>query len=190
MQLLAFLRTQVRANRLANHRLHQAMALLGDAEMRALRTSFFPSLISTLDHLLWVDTYYIDCLHALPGARERALAWLPFERLPPLAAAQATSDQRLITLLDGIGVADLDRIVEMPRRDRIQREPFGNVVAHLVNHQVHHRGQVHAMLSGTDVVPPQLDEFLMSSEAHLRHADMAALGWAEADLFAAAPVPG
>lgn len=184
MQLLDFLRTQVRANRLANHRLHQAMAPLADAEMRALRTSFFPSLMSTLDHILWVDTYYIDCLHALHGARERALAWLPFERLPPLVAAQAASDQRLITLLDGCGAAELERIVEMPRRDHIQREPLGNVIAHLVNHQVHHRGQVHAMLAGTDVAPPQLDEFLMSSEGHLRRADMAALGWTEADLFA------
>jgi hypothetical protein len=51
------------------------------------------------------------------------------------------------------------------------------------NHQVHHRGQAHAMLAGTAVKPPQLDEFLMPSEAHLRHADVAALGWTEASLF-------
>jgi uncharacterized damage-inducible protein DinB len=57
------------------------------------------------------------------------------------------------------------------------------VVAHLLNHQVHHRGQAHAMLAGTAVAPPQLDEFLMSSEAHLRQADLAALGWTEDRLF-------
>ena len=56
-------------------------------------------------------------------------------------------------------------------------------VAHLLNHQVHHRGQAHAMLAGTDVKPPQLDEFLMPSDAPLRSADMAALGWREIDLF-------
>jgi uncharacterized damage-inducible protein DinB len=57
------------------------------------------------------------------------------------------------------------------------------VLAHLFMHQTHHRGQVHAMLSGTAVAPPQLDEFMMPSEAALRVADMAALGWSEARVY-------
>ena len=69
----------------------------------------------------------------------------------------------------------------------MQREPLAHVVAHLVNHQVHHRGQAHAMLAGTAVTPPQLDEFLMSSEDHLRQADLAALGWTESQLFPRPP---
>lgn len=183
MNLLSFLRTQVRANRLANHRLYTAMSVLTPEELLAPRTSFFPSLAATLDHILWVDVYYLDCLHGLPDARERALAWAPRTTLAALAADQAASDQRFIDLISAMGAAELDRIVEMPRRDHVQREPLGHVVAHLVNHQVHHRGQVHAMLAGTRVAPPQLDEFLMSSEGHLRQADMAALGWTEAQLF-------
>ena len=39
------------------------------------------------------------------------------------------------------------------------------------------------MLAGTSVAPPQLDEFLMPSEAHLRAEDVRALGWSEAALF-------
>ena len=183
MQLLNFLRTQVHANRLANHRLHTAMAALSPEALRAPRTSFFPSLVATLDHILWVDVYYLDCLHGLADARDRALAWVPRQALPTLAAEQAASDQRFTALLDAATDDDLDRIVLMPRRDHVQREPLGNVVAHLLNHQVHHRGQAHAMLAGTGVAPPQLDEFLMSSEAHLRQADLAALGWTEETLF-------
>ena len=183
MNLLSFLRTQVRANRLANHRLHAAWSVLSDAELQAPRTSFFPSLAATLDHILWVDGYYLDCLQGRPDARERALGWTPRRSGDALAAEQATSDERFIALLQACGDADLARVVEMPRRDHVQREPLANVVAHLLNHQVHHRGQVHAMLAGTAVAPPQLDEFLMSSEAHLRQADMAALGWREDQLF-------
>ncbi len=62
------------------------------------------------------------------------------------------------------------------------------MIAHLLNHQVHHRGQAHAMLAGTHVKPPQLDEFLMPSEAHLREADVKAVGWTEASLFGATQV--
>lgn len=47
MQALNLLRIQAHANRLANHRLQQAMALLSDTELQAPRTSFFPSLIAT-----------------------------------------------------------------------------------------------------------------------------------------------
>ncbi|MES2960433.1 MAG: damage-inducible protein DinB, partial [Pseudomonadota bacterium] len=53
------------------------------------------------------------------------------------------------------------------------------------NHQTHHRGQAHAMLAGTSIAPPQLDEFMLPSEAHLRTVDMAALGWREAHVYGA-----
>ena len=108
---------------------------------------------------------------------------MPRRTLAALTAEQAASDERFIARLDAATDADLARVVEMPRRDHVQREPLAHVVAHLVNHQVHHRGQAHAMLAGTTVAPPQLDEFLMSSEAHLRQADLAALGWTEHQLF-------
>ena len=41
------------------------------------------------------------------------------------------------------------------------RERIDAILAHLFQHQVHHRGQAHAMLAGTDVPPPQLDEFFL-----------------------------
>ena len=58
------------------------------------------------------------------------------------------------------------------------RERLDRVLAHLSMHQIHHRGQAHAMLSGTRVAPPQLDEFLLANDAPLRAADLAALGLA------------
>ena len=47
---------------------------------------------------------------------------------------------------------------------------------HLFQHQIHHRGQVHAMLAGTPVKPPQLDEFFMAEEAPLRESELRDLG--------------
>ena len=184
MELLDALRTQARANRLANRRLHEAMRTLSPAEYTATRTSFFPSLAATLQHILAVDRYY---LAALQGEADMEAQWRATPEcttLAELAPAQAAADARFIAHLDSLERAALDEVVAMDRGEgRIQRELRGHVVAHLLAHQVHHRGQVHAMLAGTSIAPPQLDEFLMPSEAHLRRDDMQALGWNEATLF-------
>ncbi len=185
MELLPFLRTQVHANRLANHRLHAAMRAVSDADYAAPRTSFFPSLKATLEHILAVDLYY---LAALNGERDMERQWREAPTsasVAGMAEAQARADRRFIDHAMVIDAPALDEIVELERGEgRIQRERRGNVIGHLLAHQVHHRGQAHAMLAGTDVKPPQLDEFLMPSEAHLRGADLRALGWTEATLFA------
>jgi uncharacterized damage-inducible protein DinB len=57
------------------------------------------------------------------------------------------------------------------------------VLGHLFQHQTHHRGQVHAMLAGTSVKPPQLDEFIVADDGRFRGDELAALGWSEEDLM-------
>lgn len=65
-------------------------------------------------------------------------------------------------------------------RETPQHDSRLRMLSHLFEHQIHHRGQVHAMLSETRVAPPQLDEFFCAGEAGLRAADFAELGWTEA----------
>lgn len=187
MELLPYLRTQARANRLANHRLHAAMAALSREAFHAPRNSFFPSLAKTLDHILLVDIYYLAALHGEADMRAQCDRLRACDTLPELAAAQARADERFIALVDALSPAQLDEVIALDRLDHVQRERRGHVIAHLLNHQVHHRGQAHAMLAGTAAAPPQLDEFLMPSEAHLRREDMAALDWNESQLFALQP---
>jgi uncharacterized damage-inducible protein DinB len=175
-------RQLARNNHLANRRLQIAIAALQPAEWHAQRTSFFPSLCATLNHIYCVDLFYID---AMQGGTLGLAAFdedIPHPDAMILAAAQTALDQSLLTLVLALAPSDLSRPVHIHRGARIQTETLADTLMHVFLHDQHHRGQAHAMLSGTSTPPPQLDEFFMSDEARFRTADLAALGWTEADL--------
>ena len=145
----------------------------------APRAGFFPSLRATLNHILIVDLFYVDAMEGGtlgPAARTDPE---PCDTAMALRNAQREVDRRLIAVVERLGMADLDRIVDIHRGERIQRERLDRLLLHLFQHQIHHRGQAHAMLSATGVAPPQLDEFFSAGEAPLRAAEFAELGWTE-----------
>ena len=185
MDLASSLRIQAHANHLANRRLLGAIALLPEAEFAAPRIGFFPSIALTLNHILAVDEYYIGALHGDTDLEAKYKSFVPARSIAELLPRQTASDQRLIHWCERLDAPGCGRIVEMDRGSHVQRDRAGHVLAHLFMHQTHHRGQVHAMLAGTPVKPPQLDEFLMPSDAKFRVADMAALGWDEAAIYGA-----
>ena len=184
MDLPQSYRIQAHANRLANRRLHTALAILTHPEFHAPRVGFFPSLVATLNHILAVDLYYVGALHGDANLAAHYGSFVPAEDISALAERQRSSDERLIAFCDRLDAAGCDATVAMDRGGgRVQRDLAGHVLAHLLMHQTHHRGQAHAMLSGTTIPPPQLDEFLMPSDAQFRSADMAALRWDEAAVY-------
>ena len=178
--------TEAYQNAWANHRLLRACGELTQAEFAARRTSFFPSIKATLNHILTVDWYYLETLersraglppHENPGRHYEPEE--PFDDCASLARAQAEADRRLIAYCVSIDDARLDDAVLIPRRIGLVRERVRRLLAHMFEHQIHHRGQAHAMLAGTRVKPPQLDEFFCTEEAHLRARDFAELGFTE-----------
>ena len=168
----------------ANHRLLSACERLSQVDFVAPRIGFFPSLRATLNHILIVDRFYVD---AMEGGTLGPAAWAelePCETAILLRNAQREADRRLIAVVERLGVSELNRVVDIHRGDRIQRERIDRLLLHLFQHQIHHRGQAHAMLSATEVRPPQLDEFFSAGEAPLRATEFAELGWAEDSVWA------
>lgn len=164
-------------NAWSSFRLYRALSRLTKEAFDAKRTSFFPSLPWTLNHILTVDWFYIDGLIA--GGRGQACfaVEIPFPELGDLDREQRASDMRLVAYVRGLeDDAQLDREVQLDRGDHVQLDTARNVLLHLFQHQIHHRGQAHAMLAGTDVAPPQLDEFFMRDELPLRKAELELLG--------------
>jgi uncharacterized damage-inducible protein DinB len=100
-----------------------------------------------------------------------------------LLPEQAAIDRRLVTFCDTLTDASLAAETRIHRHDRVQVDRTDRVLLHLFEHQIHHRGQAHAMLAGTDVKPPQLDEFFMTDESPLRADEFEALGWTEVGVW-------
>lgn len=149
----------------------------------SLRVSVFPTLRATLNHIYIVDRFYID---ALQGGTLGLAAFAkeePFTAMGNIRLAQAELDEVLIALVDGLDADGLAATINIHRGARIQQDRCDDVLSHLFQHQTHHRGQVHAMLSGTTIKPPQLDEFIVGDDAKARKEEMDALGWAENDLM-------
>jgi uncharacterized damage-inducible protein DinB len=163
----------------ANHRLLTACGNLSQDEFAARRTGYFPSLRRTLNHILVIDWFYVD---AMGGGRLGPDAWAdeePCLTVASLHEAQAAVDRRLIAVVEGLDEAGLSKIVSVDRRSHVQHERMGRLLLHLFQHQTHHRGQAHAMLSSTSVKPPQLDEFFSEGEAPLRAGEFSVLGFSE-----------
>ncbi|OLO02756.1 MULTISPECIES: DinB family protein [Salinicola] len=181
--MIEYFRHQAYCNLWSNHRLLEACARLSEDAFHARRCSFFPSIHATLNHILIVDAYYIDALEGGTLGQRAFYDELPYSRVDTLWPAQEALDRRLIAICHALDDASLAADITLARTERQQREPAHRVLAHLFVHQTHHRGQVHAMLSETDVAPPQLDEFFMLDEAPLRREEFAALGISEAQVW-------
>ena len=161
--IIAHLRQFARYNRWANARLANACAGLDEAAYKARRPAFFGSIHGTLNHILVNDRIW------LARFEDRACAITALDQelygsLDELRAVQGADDARLIGFvdkLDGDGL-DGDGIARIVRYTTIDdftdhADPLWLLLVNLFNHQTHHRGQVHDMLSQTAVTPPPLD---------------------------------
>ena len=176
-------RAMAHNNAWANLRLLTACAALSQEEFVGRRTGFFPSLRATLNHNLIVDRFYVD---AMEGGTLGLAAFAdrePCADVATLRQAQDDVDRRLLRVIDGLEDGDLDRVIVVQRGTRVQRERMDRLLLHLFQHQIHHRGQAHAMLSSSPIRPPQLDEFFPVAQAPLRAEEFGVLGWTEDEIW-------
>ena len=178
--LAQYLLLQAENNAWSNHRLHTACAGLPPEAYFAKRPCFFGSIHNTLYHLLLVDHRYLARVEGRPAPDELP-SDVPNGDLAALSASQRATDRHLIDLVRGLDEARLAEPVRIVDQDGgVWFDPLHRVLTHLFVHQVHHRGQVHDLLSQTSVAPPQLDEFYLSQDTARRAGEMQGLGLADA----------
>ncbi|MBJ6124537.1 DinB family protein [Microvirga splendida] len=145
-------------NAWCNERLYEVAAQLPDADYRADRGAFFKSVHGTLNHLLVADRIWMRRFTGEGEAPNRLDAIL-FEDFAELRAARKQEDERIVAYVHGLSEADLVgrfryRTITNPTD---VEQPLAPALAHFFNHQTHHRGQVHCLLTGFGLEAPSLD---------------------------------
>jgi uncharacterized damage-inducible protein DinB len=153
-----------RYNRWANRRLYDACSALPEGEFARARPSFFGSLSATLNHILVGDTVWLGRFLGEPTA-VRSLDQILHAELAPLREAREAMDDRILAFVDGLDEVTLDAVVTYRNMSGAGfSDPLPLLLSHLFNHQTHHRGQAHGLLSHAGAAPPPLDLILYARE--------------------------
>lgn len=156
--MLVDLPTAARYNAWANRRLYSVAGALPADELAADRRGFFGSILGTLNHILLADLIYRERLERVPTRFTRLDEVLHTE-FDALRTAQFDQDLWYVSFCDALDPTELDGTLSF---DTVETGeyfslPLRNCLTNLFQHQIHHRGQTHHMLSHAGLDPPPLD---------------------------------
>ena len=145
-------------NAWANGRLYDAAAQLSDAEYRADKGAFFKSMHGTLNHLLATDRIWMKRFTGAGEAPDRLDAIL-HDRLLDLRAARDAEDRRIVAWVGSLDEARLKGVIRYRRVSTPDEfvQPLMPALDHWFNHQTHHRGHAHMILTSLGKQTPELD---------------------------------
>jgi uncharacterized damage-inducible protein DinB len=145
-------------NEWANARLYEAAAALPDDDYRKDCGAFFKSMHGTLNHLLTTDRIWMQRFTGTGTAPDRLDAIL-HEDFEGLRDARRREDERIRFYVKALTPAAFEGMISYRRvssPDRFEQKLWP-ALAHLFNHQTHHRGQAHAILTRLTGNAPELD---------------------------------
>jgi uncharacterized damage-inducible protein DinB len=156
----AYVQRMARYNRWQNQNLYGCADGLSDEERRRARGAFFGSIHGTFNHLVWGDCMWMsrftDVTRPPGGVKDSAEI---FETWDDLKRERAALDETIVAWADKLNASwldgDLVYFSGASRRD--MAKPKWLAVTHMFNHQTHHRGQVHCMLTQAGGKPHDTD---------------------------------
>jgi uncharacterized damage-inducible protein DinB len=160
--------TMARYNRWQNASLYGAADTLDEAARREARGAFFGSIHRTLSHLAWGDAMWMSRFDGY--ARPAQPLKNSGDEHPDWSALKAARARLDAAILDWAARLSPDWLAgDLSWRSgaagRDVTRPCAFLVVHFFNHQTHHRGQVHAMLTAAGARPQDTDLFLMPADA-------------------------
>lgn len=162
---LDYIQTMAGYNAWQNQSVLDAADGLDDAERNLDRGAFFGSIRGTLSHLLWGDQIWMHRFSGSPVPAVSTIAASPdmVDDWDELKGQRAAMDQAIVQWADRLDAAWLETDLTWfsGAAKRQVTRPAGLLVMHFFNHQTHHRGQVHAMLTAAGARPENTDVFFL-----------------------------
>ncbi len=142
----------------ANRRLYEAAALLTDAEYCADQSAFFKSMHGTLNHMLVTDRIWMQRFTG-DGPTYDRLDTILHEPLEALRDAREAEDRRIAAWIGSLDDTALNGVIRYRRVSTPEEfvQPLAPALRHFFNHQTHHRGQAHMVLTTLGKEAPPLD---------------------------------
>ena len=143
----------------ANTRLHVAASTLTSEALNRDRGAFFDSIIGTLNHVLLVDLLYRERLEGQQPSQFGALNEILHADMDSLSRAQQASDEWYLDYTSKLDESALETpvgfstLLEQPEYWEVSHAIY---FSNLFQHQIHHRGQAHNMLSQAELDPPAI----------------------------------
>jgi len=135
-------------NQWANRRIYDAAAVLSQDDFERNVGAYFKSLAGTLNHLLVADLIWMKRFTGRGEAPAKLDAVVHRDFLK-LQQAREIEDNRIIEWISGLGDKALQgRFTYMTTTDmRTISQRLAPALAHFFNHQTHHRGQAHSIIT-------------------------------------------
>src|SRR5690606_16183403 len=145
-------------NRWANRIVYEAAATLDEEELNRPTGAFFGSLIGTLNHILVADRIWLKRFTG-EGVAPAGLDTILHPDLAALADARREEDDRILSWIGSLSETSLaGRFTYTTVTDmRTVSQRLAPALAHFFNHQTHHRGQAHSILTTLGKPSPTLD---------------------------------
>ena len=158
--MLLDLQTAARYNAWANNRIYNALSRIDDSSRKEDRKAFFGSIHNTMNHILLADLIYRERLEKKPTTYTR-LDEVLYDDFVELESAHRENDEWYVGFCEGMDPAELEgnlsfKAVGMDS-DEFFSLPLRLCLSNLFQHQIHHRGQVHHMISHAGENPPPVD---------------------------------
>lgn len=158
--MLLDLPTAAKYNAWANDRIYNALSTLDDEERKKDRRAFFRSIHNTMNHILLADLIYRERLEKVPTTYTR-LDEVLHDEFGELEAAHRENDRWYVGFCENLETSELDGDLSFKAVGLDEDEhfslPLRLCLTNLFQHQIHHRGQVHHMISHAGANPPPVD---------------------------------
>ncbi|HEU0160404.1 MAG TPA: DinB family protein [Hyphomicrobiaceae bacterium] len=157
----AYVRTMAAYNRWQNQNLFAAADALPEAERKAPRRAFFGSIHGTLNHLVWADQLWMRRFAGEVRPAAVGIAQSPdlYAHWDDLKRERVALDDAILAWAHALEATWLEGNLSWYSNSakRELTRPKGLIVAHFFNHQTHHRGQVHCLMTQCGVIPADTD---------------------------------